>query len=118
MTINIFLVAALLNDRKTITFKVRTNLADSGQGSVGSLRTVVVSQPSTADAVHGVRGDGVAELLEGVISVPALLDLMKQLGQLTGHSVIWSRDGEDDGVNMTVYALSFGLNFPDSVHIF
>jgi len=33
----------------------------------------------------------VAELLEGVVPVPALLDLVEQFGQLARHGVIWGR---------------------------
>lgn len=35
-----------------------------------------------------------AELLEGVVPVPALFDLMEQFGQLTCHSIIWGEEEE------------------------
>lgn len=54
-----------------------THLADPSQGAVGSIWALLVRQPPAAKAVHGVGGDGVAELLEGVVPVPALFDLMK-----------------------------------------
>lgn len=69
-------------------------LADSGQGSVGSIGVLLVRQPPTAKAVHGVGGDGVTELLEGVVPVPALFDLMEQFGKLTCHSIIWGEKEE------------------------
>lgn len=64
-------------------------LADSGEGAVGSIRAILVREPPAAKTIHGVGGDGVAELLEGVVPVPALFDLMEQFGQLTCHSIIW-----------------------------
>lgn len=64
-------------------------LADSGEGAVGSIRAILVRESPAAKTIHGVGGDGVAELLEGVVPVPALFDLMEQFGQLTCHSIIW-----------------------------
>lgn len=71
----------------TLVLKL-THLGDSGQGAVGSVGPLLVREPPAAETVHGVGGDGVAELLEGVIPVPALFDLMEQFGQLTRHSII------------------------------
>lgn len=65
-----------------------TYLKDSGQCAVGSVGTFLVREPPAAEAVHGVGGDGLAELLEGVVPVPALFDLVEQLGQLACHCVV------------------------------
>ena len=67
-------------------------LGDSGQGAVGSIRALLVREPPAAKAVHGVGGDGVAELLEGVVPVSALFDLMEQLGQLACHCIVWGEE--------------------------
>lgn len=64
-------------------------LGAPSQGAVGSIRALLVRQTPTAKAVHGVGGDGVAELLEGIVSVPALFDVVEQFGQLTCDSIIW-----------------------------
>lgn len=72
----------------TLVLKLTPHLGDSGQGAVGSVGPLLVREPPAAETVHGVGGDGVAELLEGVIPVPALFDLMEQFGQLTRHSII------------------------------
>lgn len=69
-------------------------LADSGQGAVGPVGPLLVREPPAAEAVHGVGGDGVAELLEGVIPVSALFDLVEQFGQLTCHSIVWGVKGK------------------------
>lgn len=65
-----------------------------GQGAIGSIWALLVREPPAAKAVHGVGGDGVAELLEGVVPVPALFDLVEQFGQLTCHSIIWGEEEE------------------------
>lgn len=64
-------------------------LVDSSQGAIGPIRAFLVREPPAAKAVHGVGRDGVAELLERVVPVPALFDLVEQFGQLTRHSIIW-----------------------------
>ena len=64
-------------------------LADSCQGAIWSIWGLLIGEPPTPKAVHGVGGDGVAELLEGVVSVPALLDLVEQFRQLACHCIIW-----------------------------
>lgn len=52
-------------------------LAGARQGAVGRVGgSLFVRQPPAAEAVHGVRGDGVAQLLEGVVTVAALFDLV------------------------------------------
>lgn len=78
------------------TFFNASYLADSSQGAVGSIRTVLIRESPAPKAVHGVGGDGVAELLEGVIPVPALFDLVEQFGQLTCHSIICGKQTEVD----------------------
>lgn len=75
-------------------------LAHAGQGAVGPVAALLVGEPPAAEAVHGVRGDGVAELLEGVIPVPAHFDLLEELGELAGHGVVWRR--EDRGNSFSV----------------
>lgn len=64
-------------------------LAGSSQSAVGSIWALLIGQPPATEAVHRVGGDGVAELLEWVVPIPALFDLMKQFGQFACHSIIW-----------------------------
>lgn len=75
-------------------------LGAPSQGAVGSIGALLVGQTPTAKAVHGVGGDGVAKLLEGVVSVPALLDVVEQFGQLTCDSIIWRKSD-----NITLFIL-------------
>lgn len=74
----------------------RDGYLGSGQGAVGSIRALLVREPPAAEAVHRVGGDGVTELLEGVVPVPALFDLVEQFGQLACHSVVWGRAGREE----------------------
>lgn len=82
-------------------------LKDSGQRAVGSVGTLLVREPPAPEAVHGVGGDGLAELLEGVVPVPALFDLVQQFGQFARHRVVWEEGG---GAEKTVRTRAAALN--------
>lgn len=68
-------------------------LKDAGQRAVGSVGPLLVREPPAPKAVHGVGGDGLAKLFKGVVSVPALFDLVEQFGQFARHSVVCEETG-------------------------
>lgn len=81
--------------RRVRQFEVVTDgyLKDSGQRAVGSVGALLIREPPAPKAVHGVGGDGLAKLFKGVVSIPALLDLVEQFGQFARHCVICEETG-------------------------
>lgn len=92
-------------------------LKDSGQCAVGSVGALLVREPPAPEAVHGVGGDGLAELLEGVVPVPALFDLVQQFGQFARHRIVWGGAGKVRSVRTPAAALNHVLvGFFSSLH--
>lgn len=69
-------------------------LKNPGQRAVGSVRAFLIWEPPAPKAVHGVGGDGLAKFLKGVVSVPALFDLVEQFGQFACHCVVCDEKGK------------------------
>lgn len=69
-------------------------LKDSGQSAVGSVWAFLIWEPPASKAVHGMGGNGLAKFFKGVVSVPALFDLVEQFGQFACDCVVCDEKGK------------------------